>query len=117
MDRHQLNRGFALAEVMAVFLILSVLMMLSLPAGGTQAGRDSEFFWDHYLRMQSEAILCSEERTVEEAGNAEEAIHFNSVGNVNLARTLIFDQGSTYHEIVVELGGGRLVEKEGLSSE
>ena len=57
----------------------------------------------NYLRKQSEAILESKEHQLID----EYTISFNKNGNVNKAETLHFTQG----DIVVELGGGRLVFK------
>lgn len=67
-------------------------------------------FPDQYLRIQSEAILTGESRTYEDEFNESlPEIRFNQNGNVNQARTIPFGEAGMTKEIIVELGGGRLV--------
>jgi hypothetical protein len=109
MGRLTSNKGFLLAEVCIVLLALGLFSSLSLsliemkdPAGYR--------FCDRYLRVQSEALCEGKEKEFEENG---EVIGFNEKGNVRQARTLYFD--TIHRKVVIELGGGRLIQKpEGL---
>lgn len=96
------NKGFTLAEVCLVIMMLSVFMMLCTPV--SEVSLSSIYrFPDEYLLKQSEA-LCRRKQTVyeDDAGNT---VIFNRSGNVRSARTLNFGK----RKIVIELGGGRLV--------
>ena len=67
---------------------------------------DSAYFTfsSGYLYTQSKAIADGEREEYRSENG--EVITFNEAGNVAYPRTICFD----HHEIVVELGGGRLVE-------
>ena len=57
-------------------------------------------FISEYHLIQSEAIAKSESREF-----IEEDIHFNSRGNVNMAKTITFPNNQ---QVIIELGSGRL---------
>ena len=98
MGRHRQDEGFTLTELCIALWILGILTMCTLPLVQVHIPEYCTFP-DAYLLAQSQAIL--ESRSTE----TENGITFNEHGNVNLARTLHFGN----REIVVELGGGRLV--------
>jgi hypothetical protein len=95
------NKGFLLVDLCVTILIISVMTILYLPCIHVQ-NIDGYLFGDTYLEAQSRAIKMR--RSLE---LPEEPIIFNDKGNVNRAMTL--QKGN--REIVVELGGGRLVYK------
>lgn len=92
-----------LAEVCIVIAGMAVFLNLCPPM--VQKMDSSYFtFSAGYLHTQSIALTNStrEEYTSENG----ESVTFNESGNVASPRTVQFE----HHEIVVELGGGRLVE-------
>lgn len=97
-----LNKGYTLAEMCAVLVIVSLFMNLCVPVS---TGQISTFyqFPDAYLLKQSEA-LCRTESTVYEDDEGH-VVYFNAAGNVKSAGTMHF----RHRDIVVELGGGRIV--------
>lgn len=104
-DRHTLNSGFTVAEMLAVIMILSFAMIL-FPMQKADTDMSEKSFLPDYLLAQSAAIASSE-RT-ELPHNAQyPAVSFNEKGNVSRAMTFAFSK--TGREIVIELGGGRVV--------
>lgn len=103
--------GFTLMELCLAIAVLSVLMLLSLPLFRLNALSEYPVIYD-YLIQQS---TCMKEQTSAEYYPTDKyvyyayAIRFNSKGHVNQAQTLIVDDLKKVKEIVVELGGGRLV--------
>lgn len=105
MEKLQSNKGFTLVEMCIVILSLSTLALICLPAHEFSQG-EWYLFPSMYWNIQSQSILNSEERQIEvEDGYI---VYFNEKGNVKQAKTLTIGE----RKIVVELGGGRLVEKE-----
>lgn len=105
MGKHPLNKGFTLVEMCIVILSLSSLTLVCLPAFEL-SNTEWYLFPSRYFHEQSKSILESEENEVEmEDGDV---IHFNNKGNVRSAKTIRIGN----RKIVVELGGGRLVEKQ-----
>jgi len=90
-------------EVCIAIVVIAVMTVLYLPC--TEI-RDVQFylFGDSYLEQQSTAI-CQRESISWDSGNF--SIGFNAKGNIGQAMTYNIDG----HEIVLELGGGRLVYK------
>lgn len=104
MGKHPLNKGFTLIEMCIVVLSLSTLTLVCLPSFELK-NTAWYLFPSRYFHKQSESILNSEENEVEcEDGYI---IYFNDKGNVRSAKTITIGK----RKIVVELGGGRLVEK------
>jgi competence protein ComGC len=103
MDRLTSSKGFLLLEVCVAVMIIAVMTILYLPWTDFKnvAGRS---FGDAYLEKQSSAI-CHREKTELEEDDI--SLSFNEKGNVNRAMTV--QEGN--QEIVIELGGGRLVYK------
>ena len=98
MDRHRPDSGFTLAELCIAVWILGMLTLCALPFAGIRPA-DIWSFPDEYLCVQSRAVLQSRPQ------QTEDGIAFNEHGNINLARTLHFGD----RQVIIELGGGRLV--------
>ena len=90
-----------LVEVCVALIVISLMTLIYLPYVEI-ANMDYFTFGDSYLNKQSEAIAG---RKRAELDQDEASISFNAKGNVDQARTIIFNDRS----IVVELGGGKLV--------
>lgn len=90
-------------EVCIAIVVIAVMTILYLPC--TEV-RDFQIylFGDAYLEQQSAAI-CQRKSISWDSGNI--IIGFNEKGNIHQAMTYNIDD----HEIVLELGGGRLVYK------
>ena len=104
MERHYRSRmdivlptrkGFTLPELLLTIIIFAAAVLLT-SAGSAHPDLQHLYFMDDYLLRQSEAmsqrISCFYEK----------GITFNSMGHVNMGKTLHF--GS--HEIIVHLGNG-----------
>ena len=106
MARPTSTSGFTLLEVCIVILAMSVLTLLFLPVREMEV---SSFytFPDAYLLAQSEAIRKAEKTMYYSDSPQVPDISFNEKGNVNKAMTLRFPDRA--QEIIIELGGGRLV--------
>lgn len=99
MGRLTSNKGFLLVDTCIAMLAIAVMTMLYLPC--TEFGDKEEYtFADAYLEVQSRAMA---ERQGQELGDG--TLSFNEKGNVDRAMTV--QKGN--HDIVIELGGGRLV--------
>lgn len=93
-----------LAEILIAVIGISLMSLMAPPISFTP-DTAAYTFADGYLLAQSEAILYGERNEyVSEDG---QTVSFNPNGNVAYPRTLHFRS----KDIVVELGGGRLVEK------
>lgn len=74
--------------------------------GVTDLEEDSYYTWPYsYILCQSKAIAEAERQELDSSNGI--SVSFNEKGNVSQARTIDIDG----HEIVIELGGGRLVFK------
>lgn len=98
------TKGFALLDVLITIIILSTFILLC-SISQIKIDEDYYSFESNYLLKQSEAMLQNE--TIEFNDN----IRFNEKGNVNHARTIHFSSHYKIHDVIVELGGGRLVYK------
>ena len=92
MDKHLLTKGFTLLEMLIVISIINMIIIVTF-TNKISIDKDYYAFASHYLFMQSEAL---------------KNISFNANGNINKAQTIHFENNK---DIVVELGGGRLVFK------
>ncbi len=97
------NKGFTLLEMLIVLSIVCLFFTITL-FHRTSIDEDYYSFSSKYLYLQSEAMRKAEKVSLEDYD-----IYFNSKGNVNRAQTLSF---SNFKKIIVELGGGRLVQEE-----
>ncbi len=102
MGKRMHKKGFTLIEMCLVIVLMSILFTISIKHS-INTSYPYYQFPSKYLRVQSEAILEANHKELID----EYAISFNENGNVKKAQTLHFPQG----DIVVELGGGRLVYK------
>lgn len=102
MDKHLLTKGFTLLEMLIVISIISMIIMITF-TNKISIDKDYYAFSSHYLLLQSEALRKSEKSFFNDKN-----ISFNANGNVNKAQTIHFENNK---DIVVELGGGRLVFK------
>ncbi len=106
MEKRSLNKGFTLVECCIVMVALSIFVLLAIPAHDF-ANRAWYLFPATYYKIQSEAILFGKRRHISYEDIAE--IDINMHGNVKQAKTITFPNDK--RKIVIELGGGRLVEK------
>lgn len=93
-----------LAQLLIIVFGVSLLSLITPPV---QVNIDSSWhtFSSGYLLAQSQAIRYGiGNEYVSQDG---QRVSFNGAGNVPYPRTVHFD----HHDIVIELGGGRLVEK------
>ncbi len=102
MDKLALNKGFTLLEMLIVLSIVCLLFTITLTSK-THIDEDYYSFSSKYLYLQSEAMRKAEKISIDDYD-----IYFNTKGNVNRAQTLTF---SNFKKIIVELGGGRLVQE------
>lgn len=100
MDKRICNKGFVLIELLIVIAIIVCIELLILPKYHELDFSHLYFIYD-YLQTQSEAIKSHESKEIEIDNNL---INFNESGNVNNAVTINFKN----HDIVVNLGGGRI---------
>ncbi len=103
MERQVLNKGFTLLECCVVLACISTLSLLVVPLHEFTK-TDWYLFPNMYWYYQSEAIKQSQRVNYQ---YQDDWIHFNEIGNVSQAKTIHSDTCS----IVIELGGGRLVER------
>lgn len=106
MDRPTSNSGFTLAEACAALFLITAVSLLFFPFR-----IDEQSTWhsfpDAYLQKQSEAIRRSERTAYLSECPGVPDVTFNEKGNVSRAATLRLQNKSG--EIIIELGGGRLV--------
>lgn len=101
------NKGFLLTEMCIVLISLSLLCAICIPA--RTFNEDAWYlFPSGYLVAQSNAILLSD--NVEYDPEEGPSVIFNANGNVQQAKTV--NLGERDRRIIIELGGGRLVQKE-----
>jgi hypothetical protein len=93
-----------MAELCIVLLGISSMTVLCLPSHEFQEEAYCRF-GDEYLLKQSEAIVNS--ARTEYISGSHSVIIFNEHGNISRADTAVL--GNRKREIVMELGGGRLV--------
>ncbi len=103
MEKQVSNKGFTLVECCVVLVGISILSLLIVPAHEFSKTDWYVFPIDYWLH-QSQAIKESQKVNY---SYEDETIHFNEIGNVSKAQTIHDDKCS----IVIELGGGRLVER------
>lgn len=101
------NKGFLLSEMCIVLLGISTLIAICIPSHVFQ--EESWYLYPSaYLVKQSEAILTSSYQEYDpEVGPG---VVFNETGNVQQAKTV--DLFEADRKLIIELGGGRLVQKE-----
>lgn len=104
MDRRTSNKGYTLAEMCIVLIILSVLSLLWIMVRPVPAAERSAFA-SRYLFEQSEAMIRAHRRTYTDEDHGE-TVHFNEKGNTDSPRTIRFGEDV---RLIIELGGGRLV--------
>ena len=105
-----IKKGFTLVELLLSLSILMLFSLLILPLLPQIQLERYQFSYE-YLMHQSQ---CMAERTSHELETAFDArhpywIHFNNKGHVNMAQTVTFTGHNRFHEVVIQLGGGRLV--------
>ena len=92
---YQNNSGFSVLEMLLCICVVSSLMLVSIN-GTNKLNLEHYYFLNDYLYHQSEAIDNCEEVS------AGKGVYFNSMGHVNQARTIEFDNRS----IIVHVGNG-----------
>ena len=107
MDRQRRSKGFTLAETCMCVCLLSVMTLLTL-THMPHTDYSALSFPDRYLAAQMQAIHESVRTECSDPDHPEiPTVTFNEAGNVNKARTIpITFRG---RDIIIELGGGRLV--------
>ncbi len=103
MEKQVSNKGFTLLECCAVLVCISILSLVIVPLHEFSK-TDWYLFSNDYWLYQSQAIKESQKVNY---SYKDAEIHFNEVGNVSKAQTIHDEKCS----IVIELGGGRLVER------
>jgi len=89
------KKGFSMLEVLASICIISAFMLLSI-SNTNRLNLDHYDFMNNYLLTQTEAIVTKQEQ------NYTNGVHFNSMGHINQARTINFEN----HNVIVHLGNG-----------
>jgi len=89
------NKGYTLIEMLLVIIVISLFALT-----GIYINKDYSYdYYDYlneYLLKQSEAMLDREDKSMEYG------ISFNSMGHINQARTIKFDN----RDLVIHLGNG-----------
>lgn len=104
--RRTSTSGFTLAETCLAILILSLFMAFCLPVHELNLD-DYYSFADSHILVQSEALACACEMSYESENAG--VVTFNENGKADPVQTVFFPHRNK--EIVIELGGGRLVFK------
>lgn len=103
MEKLSSNEGFMLVECCIVLVAVSVMTLLVIPSH--EFSKNNKYlFQSDYLYHQSTAIKEAKHIIFQWDKTA---VIFNENGNVNQAKTVDVNG----KKIVIELGGGRLVEK------
>lgn len=103
MEKHSSNEGFMLVECCIVLVAVSIMTLLVIPSH--EFSKNNKYlFQSDYLYHQSNAIKEAKHTAFQWDTIA---VIFNENGNVNQAQTVEVNG----KKIVIELGGGRLVEK------
>lgn len=108
MVKHSQTDGYTLMEMMFVLVILSVMMLLTVPI--IHSNRDVVFVKskiDEMVMAQYEAIVESESLVYEDADN-DISVYYSRLGLVRHADTLYING----HRVIISLGTGWLYEKE-----
>ena len=105
MEKLVSSKGFTLVECCIVLVCISVFSLLILPIHSFSKD-DWYLIPSNYLLNQSIAIRNSKKNVFE---YEDEMIQFNETGNVSKAQTIHLEDDDRY--FVIELGGGRLVER------
>lgn len=101
------TKGFTLPEILLV-LFISVSFMLIFPFYKPQpSNSEIELFESEVIHQQFMAILTHQGITVSSSFETAYPIHFNNLGNLYTAQTIVIDQ----KELVMSLGPGRIYEK------
>lgn len=95
MDIVYRNKGYTLLEMLVSMCIISILLIVSLR---NNKGIDLKHydFMNRYLLTQSKAILDKQNKSLERG------VSFYSMGVVNQARTIDFNN----HKVIVHIGNG-----------
>lgn len=106
------NDGYTLLELLACMAILSIVFLLCVPYF-FNAEPTRYLFITNYLLKQAECMNLNAYQSMEDMQNVwhNHAIEFNPLGHVNQAQTVTIENHGHFSEIVIELAGGRLVEK------
>lgn len=97
MDIVSANKGFTLLECLISIAIIATLMLLTL-RNYHGINLDHYLFIHNYIETKSLAIKDYEKMAYESG------ISFNSMGHVNMARTVEVNN----HKIIIHLGNGYL---------
>ncbi len=106
------SKGYTLLELMVVLAAISILSIIVLPFYRPLQDSVYTFVYD-YLVMQAKTMASrkSSEFNKEYKLYHNYPIKLNEAGHINKAQTIIFDNHGRHHEMVIQLGGGRLVYK------
>ena len=89
------KKGFSLLEMLVCMVIISAFMLVSLQ-NTNRLNLDHYYFLNDYLYNQSKAMVERDEVSIGRG------IYFNSMGHVNQARTIDFNN----HQVIIHLGSG-----------
>ena len=103
MDMRLLNKGYTLIELLIVVIISSIFILFILNNTVEIDERYHTFSNEYYLN-KSYALATGKNIVYDAINN----ISFNDKGNVNLAKTIYFDNNK---RIIIELGFGVLNEE------
>ena len=95
--RYTTRKGYTMTGLLLSLLILSSLMVMSLPLFSVKSTDHYHFIGD-YLNAEIESY--TEKRAVEIG----EGLHFNRDANINVGKTLYFGD----HHVIVHLANGYL---------
>ncbi len=107
------NSGFSMLELLVSMFILSICMLLFVPAISIDSFNRYEFIYEYFL-TQSNAMYMQEPHVFNSHYSNiyhNYQIRFNEFGHVNQAQTVVVDEFNKEYEIVIQLGGGRIVYK------
>lgn len=107
------NEGYTLLELMVCMAILSITSILCVPYFFNIQPTRYRFI-ANYLIKQVECMQKNVYDHLEEQPGVwhNYPIQFNPLGHVNQAQTVVIENNNHFNEIVIELAGGRLVEKQ-----
>ncbi|MBQ6492677.1 MAG: prepilin-type N-terminal cleavage/methylation domain-containing protein [Erysipelotrichaceae bacterium] len=89
------EKGYTLLEMLLSLMIVTAMLLLSLNLKHGFS-LDHYYYLNDYLLLQSEAMLEKQDRPYKNG------IYINSMGHINLARTIDFGN----HQVIVHLGNG-----------